>query len=305
MQVREMNCDNGEIMRDRKKNRLRCTILIGIVMLGISIFGKAQSVYGMTGLLHAPTADMQRDKTFMFGGSFINENATPGKWRFNTYTYNTFNYYLNITILLWLEVGYNMVLNKGIPNSSYWPKQTWRKFSNQDRSFHFRLRLWKEGWWKLWTPQIVFGANDPATHDSYGGGNVLLNFSDDSGTNNYLTRWYLATTKHFAIDGIGELGVHLAFNWGRAKLEPEYKLPSVGVNFQFRLSNDGVFIQKAINGLNLMAEVCPKPKNRQETREVVDVGLNYKLWKDYINLIAEMNECKYFVGGIQFKVHFK
>lgn len=293
------------ITQGEKCFQLRRIIFIGIMMVGMSICGKAQSVYGTTGLLHAPTADMQRDKTFMFGGSFINKNATPGKWRFNTYTYNTFNYYLNITILPWLEVGYNMILNQGIPNSTYWPKQTWKKNSNQDRSFHFRLRLWKEGWWKPWAPQIVLGSNDPVTHDSYGGGDISLNSSGESGTNNYLTRWYLVVTKHFAIDEIGELGAHLAFNWGGAKLEPEYKLTSVGINFQFGLSDDGAFIKRTINGLNLMAEICPKPKSQKEENEVMNIGLRYKIWRDYINLIMEMNECKYFIGGIQFKVHLK
>lgn len=53
----------------------------------------AQFTYGTTGLLNMPTADMQRDKTFMFGGGFLEKHATPARW-----TYNTFNYYLDITI---------------------------------------------------------------------------------------------------------------------------------------------------------------------------------------------------------------
>ena len=39
-------------------------ILLLLVMGGIV---NAQTMYGTTGLLHAPTADMQRDKTFMLG----------------------------------------------------------------------------------------------------------------------------------------------------------------------------------------------------------------------------------------------
>ena len=38
--------------------------------------------------------------------------------------------------------------------------------------FHFRLRAWKEGWWKAWTPQVVIGANDPGSHSSNGGGDI-------------------------------------------------------------------------------------------------------------------------------------
>lgn len=40
-----------------------------------------------------PTAEMQRDKTFMFGGGFLEKHATPARW-----TYNTLNYYINITL---------------------------------------------------------------------------------------------------------------------------------------------------------------------------------------------------------------
>ncbi len=49
----------------------------------------AQFTYGTTGMLNMPTADMQRDKTFMVGGGFLEKHATPARW-----TYDTFNYYL-------------------------------------------------------------------------------------------------------------------------------------------------------------------------------------------------------------------
>lgn len=60
--------------------------LLFFVMIGAV---HAQFTYGTTGLLNMPTADMQRDKTFMFGGGFLEKHATPARW-----TYNTFNYYL-------------------------------------------------------------------------------------------------------------------------------------------------------------------------------------------------------------------
>ena len=72
--------------------------LLFFVMIGAV---HAQFTYGTTGLLNMPTADMQRDKTFMFGGGFLEKHATPARW-----TYNTFNYYLDITIFPWLEVSY-------------------------------------------------------------------------------------------------------------------------------------------------------------------------------------------------------
>ena len=54
---------------------------------------QAQYVYGTTGLLHAPSADMQRDKTFLCGFSYLQVAATPKHWN-----YDTWNYYINITL---------------------------------------------------------------------------------------------------------------------------------------------------------------------------------------------------------------
>ena len=40
-----------------------------------TILLKAQFTYGTTGLLNMPTADMQRDKTLLFGGSFLEKHT--------------------------------------------------------------------------------------------------------------------------------------------------------------------------------------------------------------------------------------
>jgi hypothetical protein len=99
----------------------------------------AQINYGTTGLMNLPTADMQRDKTFMVGGNWLNHHATVPRW-----WYDTWNYYINITIFPWLEAGYLCTGHKAVPtdygnNSGYWVPSTYGKFTNQDRSFHFRL----------------------------------------------------------------------------------------------------------------------------------------------------------------------
>ena len=72
---------------------------IGIICLLCLLAGsvKAQFTYGTTGLLHMLTADMQKDKTFMFGGSYLNSYAMPSAWYYDTY-----NYYINITFFPWL-----------------------------------------------------------------------------------------------------------------------------------------------------------------------------------------------------------
>lgn len=89
-----------------------CSSVINIVLFIILLTNgsriNAQTMYGTTGLLYAPTAEMQKDKTFMVGGSMIDHNIYRSDYwnsheEYNPYTYN---YYLNITIFPWLEVAF-------------------------------------------------------------------------------------------------------------------------------------------------------------------------------------------------------
>lgn len=241
----------------------------------------AQFTYGTTGLLHAPTADMQRDKTFMIGGSYLNQHAMPNHWY-----YNTWNYYINITFFPWLEVGYtcNLLTAEDLGLGKY----GFTGYTNQDRSFHARLRLWKEGWWKEWTPQIVVGVNDFTT----GAGEDYLDMAVEGSGNGYFNRYYIAMTKHFS--WYGEWGIHAAYLYNRRKND-KLNGPSFGVDYQFCVAGDN-FWSKAINGLNLMGEYDSK---------FVNFGARYTLWKDHINVVGELRECKYPSVGLYFKVHLK
>lgn len=55
-------------------------------------------------------------------------------------------------------------------------------------------------------------------------------------------------------------------------------------------------LNKVVNGLNLMAEYDSK---------FVNIGARYTVWKDHINVICELRECKYPSVGVYFKVHLK
>ena len=268
-------------------------ILLLVFWCSVSLWADAQALLGTTGLLHAPTADMQRDKTFLFGGNYLNTHPLSTHFRSSEVGY-TFNYYINITIFPWLEVSYICTLVHADHGSTYFPEQSWGKFTNQDRAFSARLRLWKEGWWKEWTPQIVLGLDDPTSHEAYGGG--AIKFDEDGMQNNHFTRYYLAATKHFSFAGIGTLGVHAAYVDYRACWFPHYRKPAAGVNFKFNLLPEDNLAVKALNGLDLMAEYDAR---------TINIGAHYQLWKDHINLIAELNNGKYFSGGIYFKIHLK
>ena len=113
-----------------------------LFLLGNMLVTYGQYMYGTTGLLQMPSADMQRDKTFMIGGSVLAPQIIPSKeWWGNYYT---FNYYINITVFPWLEIGYDCVLVKAKPGIYHWVPSTYGKFVNQDRSFHGRLRSQRE-----------------------------------------------------------------------------------------------------------------------------------------------------------------
>lgn len=249
----------------------------------------AQSFYGTTGLLHLPTADMQRDGTFMIGGNYLNTHATPDMWY-----YDTWNYYINITLLPFLEVGYDMTLLKGSHLFKKFPKirrSAYHRWANQDRNFSARLRVIKEGQFWEWMPQVVIGGND-----------ILHTFShkDDSKIgitpmgNGYWGRFYLAITKHFSFEGIGELGAHFAWMYNERR-DFKYKGPGMGANFHFGV-NDEQLGGKLLNGLDLIAEYDSRS---------INAGMRYSIWKDHINLMAELNEFKYFSGGVIFKLFLK
>lgn len=263
-------------------------ILIGTL---VCLHLPAQFTIGTTGLLNMPTADMQRDKTFMFGGGFLEKHTTPTRW-----TYNTFNYYINVTLFPWLEVAYDCTLHKAMKcdpvyGCGFWPEQTWGKFTNQDRNFSVRLRLLKEGQWWKYMPAFVIGSNDVTTRPS----DSDANFSNPKGNGNgFWNRYFIVGTKHFLVKNIGELGIHLAYVYNK---RTDYHLNGFasGANFCFSLPETS-FAVKALNGLNLMLEYDAR---------TINIGAHYQLWKDHINLIAELNDGKYFSGGIYFKIHLK
>ena len=255
-------------------------LVIGCLLLLTGVL-KAQFTYGTTGLLHMPTADMQKDKTFMFGGSYLNSHATPSTWYYDTY-----NYYINITFFPWLEVGYTCTLF-----SAEWlgvDKYGYSGFTNQDRNFSGRLRLWKEGWLKEWTPQIVVGGND-VLHGSGHGGDIG---TVEGGGNTFYQRYYAAVTKH--LFWYGEWGIHAAYVYSK-RIGHKFNGVAVGVDYQFALPGEEPW-QKAVNGLNLMAEYDSK---------FVNIGACYSVWKDHINIVGELRECKYPSIGVYFKVYLK
>lgn len=260
-----------------KKNCIRKKRMVAVwicLLFGV-LTCKAQLTNGVTGLLHMPSADMQRDGTLMIGGNFLNRHNLPNDFWWG---YNSYNYFLNVTFFKRLEIAYVCTLFKGKKENSYWPEITWGKFVNQDRHFAARLQVLREGEWWKYMPAVVLGVNDPTT----GSGGDYTNMAVEGNGNGYFNRMYLAMTKHFDVR-VGELGVHAAWLYNR---RTDYPLngPAVGVNFKPAFHKE----------LNLIAEYDSK---------TVNVGFTYSMWSDHFNLLFELQDGKYVSAGLVYKVN--
>lgn len=90
------------------------------------------------------------------------------------------------------------------------------------------------------------------------------------------------------------MGIHLVYIYNKKRVH-HLNGPAIGTNFRFSLPESS-FINKIANGLNMMAEYDSR---------TVNVGMEYSFWKEYINAVVELNRCKYFSGGVIFKIRLK
>ncbi len=262
--------DNIHIRKQFVKRYILITALC--LLFGSKVMG--QHTIGVTGLLHMPSAEMQRDGTLMIGGNFLSKENLPSD---SYWGYDSYNYYINITFFHRLEIAYICTLLQG-KNNGYWPEQTWGKFTNQDRHFAARLQVIKEGEWWKYMPGLVLGVNDPTT----GGAFDYTETAVSGDSNGYFNRWYIALTKHINTQA-GELGIHAAYLYNK---RTDYPLngPAFGLNFRPAFHKE----------LNVIAEYDAK---------TINIGATYSLWSDHFNLLFELQQCKYISAGLVYKVN--
>jgi len=195
-----------------------------VLLLTSSFYLKAQSTLGVTGLLNSPSAEMSPDGTVKIGGNFLPKGFLPDTW-----DYNTFNYFLNITPVPFAEIA---ITNTALDNFNI------GRITNQDRAICIRLRPLKEG--KYW-PAVVVGSNDVLT--TYTG-------VEAGGGNKYFGTTYLALSKHFDFYG-NTVGVHAAYNIPVSDYAQQKFPVSGGVSFTPKFYKD----------LNIIAEYDTKNFN--------------------------------------------
>lgn len=186
------------------------------------------------------------------------------------FNFNTWNYYLNVTIFPFLEVAYTCTLFTA--ESLGLDKHGYSGFTNQDRYFSARLRVLKES---KYIPAVVLGTSDPFTSSGH-------KFASAIG-NGYFCRYYLAATKHFQL-GRETLGVHLSYLYNRRE---DYPLNGVAGGITYNPS--------FAPHLNVIAEYDSKD---------FAMGATYLLF-NHIHFQFELQRMKYFSGGLCYKIYLK
>jgi len=234
-----------------------------LLLICFPLWLNAQATSGNTGLLNIPSAEMQADGSFVFGANYLPENMTP-----STFSYNTGNYYLNLTFLPFLEVTYRCTLFK--------MEQTGR-YTNQDRSFTLRARLLKE---KKYQPAIVIGGNDILS--STPGENDILG-AEGRAESRFYRAIYAVVSKNLRWSdhnigltlgsGFGDYnGGHLSGPFGGISISPSF-----------------------LKQLSVIAEY---------DSHAINLGVSALLFK-HLYLHAFSYDLKYFVGGFAYKIHLK
>lgn len=117
--------------------KLKVLCLAAALMLIASFASKGQFWDSSTGLLQCPSAEMNRDGTFMITNNFMNRHSIS-EWYWG---YHTFEYGFNINLWSRLEIGYVCVLLNGSKNPTMKDDSFYGIMHNQDRHFNAKLLL--------------------------------------------------------------------------------------------------------------------------------------------------------------------
>lgn len=244
-------------------------ILVTLGMTCSVLISSAQQYTGMSGLIHVPTAEMDKEGDARIGVHFLNKEMTPDESYFysNGKKYHTFSHYLSLTPFSWMEVGYTCTLlrKKSKPSSS-----SMGHYGQKDRYFSLKLRPFKEGkWW----PAIAVGCNDfwDSRASVSGEGGEL-----------YFGNIYVAASKHVDI-GRHEVGVHVAYRHYRRNYNSKWNGVVGGITYRPSFAR------------NLRGIV-------EYTGNEINIGADCLLWK-HLLLQASLQDGKYFSGGVCFQMN--
>lgn len=150
------------------------TLIIGLVLL---IFSKeillAQQYCGLSGYIHVPSAEMDKEGDARIGFHYLNKQLLPnrGSFIYEGEKFNSASFYLALTPFKWVQVSYMMAFEKKMDEGYSKPS-----YSRKDRSFSLKFCPLFE---KKYIPALAFGSQDilsPALDKKKGGlfGNLFI-----------------------------------------------------------------------------------------------------------------------------------
>lgn len=232
-----------------------------------------------TGLLQTPSANMNRDGTFMITNNFINRHSISIKH----WGYHTFEYGINVSLWSRLEIGYVCVLYDGKRH----PNPTDRDLImfNQDRHFTAKVLLFKEEDFGLnWMPAIAVGISDPTT-----GAGADYSEQAVSGTDNgFFNRYYAVATKHFNTR-IGTVGAHLGYQYNQ-RADLPMNSPCAAIDWV------PLWLDKPNFSIKAIVEYDSRTFN---------FGFIASIWQDRFEAMFELMALKWVNFGVRYKLQLK
>lgn len=261
-----------------KSTARRAKWFLAMIFLAFRITAVAQQYTGTTGLIHTPSAEINKEGTARIGAHFLTKEFSP-----QVFSYNTGTYYLSITPFSWVEIAYTCTLLKGNgkDTNGNWEKKT--GYYYQDRYFSLKLRPLKEG--KYW-PAIAIGTNDPySTNKKRNKVQVPMDEGkshNGDGKSQHFCNYYIAVTKHFPIKK-NQIGIHAAYRKWKRDYNSKWNGLVGGITYQPSFAPD----------LRVIAEY---------TGDDINIGADCLLWR-HLLLQASLQNGKYFSGGICFQMN--
>lgn len=230
----------------------------------------AQLYTGMSGLIKNPSAEMNNSGDAVIAGYYLDKHFTPGEeigFAHNGKKYNTFDFSIALTPFEWLEIGYTFTLMKTLVEGANKPQ-----FNHKDRYFSIKVNPLKEG---RYYPAIAIGSND------FIGSPGKIHNDGGSGAG-YFCNYYIVATKHFIPHG-HSFGVDLGYRYVPVSYGKKWQGVIAGATWR----------PKWIPSLRVIGEW---------TGNEVNIGADILLWK-HLFIQAALIDCRYFSGGIAYKVN--